>query len=617
MTQLSLGRLTPRSAERLVRAVLGPATPASTVTRIVERADGNAFYLEELIRRIAEGGGDTLPETVLALAQSRLERLEPDARRVVRAAGVFGEVFWRGGVASLLGAGTAATDLDTWLDVLCEREVLTAAHETRVPGEQQYSFRHDLLREAAYAMLTDSDRTTGHRLAGEWLEAAGERDPLSLADHFERGGEPKRAMPWLLRSALTALSGGNVEAALALGHRGVACGAEGGERGLLRQVQGTALFMRGHMAASVEMSREAITLLRAGSTPWFVSASEAFLAGMFLADPGVTGPVLKAIVDASVEPEPSGPYGLATNGTCMALTAIGQLDLARSLLRRAEALEATTPEPDLAFVFWLRIRRCFFETMSGELGSALETLDESRSLARRTEDARARGSVGMMTVEVLAQTGHRERAEAACHELRAFCEPRRLGVYADWGALHLALGQVITRGAREAMASLMGLMDRSDRFLATSARAYVAEALLAEGDLPAATREATRSLEEGAAFPILQAHALGVRALIELRRGVPAEAFLLAERGLEAESRAPWPSVGSLLHLARAEALRALGRTDDANGAITHARDRVLRIAATLDGDPVLRESYLAGITSNARTLELARAWLLPSPVVA
>jgi hypothetical protein len=75
--------------------------------------------------------------------------------------------------------------------------------------------------------------------------------------------------------------------------------------------------------------------------------------------------------------------------------------------------------------------------------------------------------------------------------------------------------------------------------------------------------------------------------------------------------------VGSLLHLARAEALRALGRTNDANGAITHARDRVLRIAATLDGDPVLRESYLAGITSNARTLELARAWLLPSPVVA
>jgi hypothetical protein len=610
MTQLSLGRLTPRAAERLVCAVLGRSTPAATVARIVERADGNAFYLEELIRRVAEGGGDTLPETVLALAQSRLERLEPDARRIVRAAGVFGEVFWPGGVASLLGPGAEAADVDPWLNVLCEREVLTAAAESRVPGEPQYSFRHDLLREAAYAMLTDADRVTGHGLAGEWLEAVGEREPLPLADHFEKGGQPRRAVPWLLQAAHTALSSGNVEAALALGHRGIACGAEGGERGLLRQLQGTALFMRGHMSASVEMSREAIALLKAGTTPWFVSAAEAFLAGMFLGDPGITVPVLQAIVDAPVEPEPSGPYGLAINGTCMALSATGQLDLARSLLGRAEALESATSDPDLAFVFWLRIRRGFFQTMFGELGSALATLAEGRRLAHRTEDARGRGSVGMMTVEVLAQTGHCDRADAVLQDLRAFCEPRRLGVYADWGTLHLALARVITRGAAAAMPSLSALLDRPDRFLASSARAYIAEALAKSGDLEAATREATRSLQEGAAFPVMQGHCLGVQGLVALRGGQPAEALAFAQRGLEAESRAPWPSVGSLLRLVRAEALRALGRTDDADVSIRDARDRVLRIAATLEGEPELRRSYLANIDANARTLELAREWL-------
>ncbi len=100
--ELPLGRLTPRAAQRLVRAVLGEKLAADAAARIVERADGNAFYLEELIRRVAEGDGERLPDTVLALVQSRLERLEPEARRIVRAASVFGEVFWREGLAGLL-----------------------------------------------------------------------------------------------------------------------------------------------------------------------------------------------------------------------------------------------------------------------------------------------------------------------------------------------------------------------------------------------------------------------------------------------------------------------------------------------------------------------------------
>ena len=57
-----------------------------SVARIVEQSEGNAFYLEELIRWVAEGRGDVLPETILAMAQSRLKRLETDARRILRGA---------------------------------------------------------------------------------------------------------------------------------------------------------------------------------------------------------------------------------------------------------------------------------------------------------------------------------------------------------------------------------------------------------------------------------------------------------------------------------------------------------------------------------------------------
>ena len=75
--QVSLTSLSPRAAERLVRAALGPTLGGDVVTRLVERASGNPFYLEELIRRESEGGsGSFLPETVLALVQSRLQDLD-------------------------------------------------------------------------------------------------------------------------------------------------------------------------------------------------------------------------------------------------------------------------------------------------------------------------------------------------------------------------------------------------------------------------------------------------------------------------------------------------------------------------------------------------------------
>ena len=83
--------------------MLGPQVAAETITRIITQAAGNALFLEELIRALAEGAGEELPETVLAMLQARFLRLDPGARRVLRAASFFGETFWRGGLVALLG----------------------------------------------------------------------------------------------------------------------------------------------------------------------------------------------------------------------------------------------------------------------------------------------------------------------------------------------------------------------------------------------------------------------------------------------------------------------------------------------------------------------------------
>jgi tetratricopeptide (TPR) repeat protein len=600
-TEISLGRLAPRAAERLVRTALGDAVSASTVTRIVERADGNAFYLEELIRRVAENGSEELPETVLALVQSRLERLAPDARRILRAASIFGEVFWRGGVAVLLGE---SRDLDARLGELAASEIIAAERDTRYPGEQEFAFRHNLLREATYPMLTDVDRATGHRLAAEWLERVGEKNPLTMADHFEKGGRPERAVPWLALAAMTAFGDGENDAAITLGDRGIACGAQGTDRGMLRGAQMGAFMMSGRFPKSVDAGREAMDLADIGSTEWFGAAAGTFLSAAGVGDMGVMTPVLQAIMNVPVRPEPSGPYGSAVNCIVMGLAAMGQHDFARSLLERAEALGRETPDQDLVFELRLRASRGLLEMASGQLGVALVTLSEALNLGHRSGDAWGLATAGWYVVLALETTGHCERAERAYRE---FCEPRP-GTIRDQGLLSLAYTMIHAGRPAEGMAALSTLLDGGNRFLAARARAGIALALLQSDDLVGASREATRVLEEAAMFPIATTLALGVLAQVDLRRGHLTEALALAERGLALPAGST-NNVSALLALVRAEALRSFEREREARDAIAKAADRILGMAAALDREPELRTSYLENVEVNVRTLKLASEW--------
>ncbi len=132
--ELRLGGLSPRAARELATSVLDETASDATLERLIDRADGNPFYLEELIRAVAAGTSDSLPPTVLATVQVRLDALDPGERQVLRAASVFGESFWAAGVTSLLGADAAAMFAAT-LQRLETAEIVQRVGESRFQGE--------------------------------------------------------------------------------------------------------------------------------------------------------------------------------------------------------------------------------------------------------------------------------------------------------------------------------------------------------------------------------------------------------------------------------------------------------------------------------------------------
>jgi tetratricopeptide (TPR) repeat protein len=184
-----LRALTRKACTGLIEHVLGEDTPDELITTIVARAAGNAFFLEELCRASA-AGRDELPESVVAVAQARIENLPDKQRTLLRTASIFGETFWRGGLITL---GNDATAVDHVVSELVDNELIRRRAYSTVLGQEELCFRHAFLREAAYAMLTDDDRLVGHGMAAVWLEDSGGHEPEVLAYHWEHAGEPERA----------------------------------------------------------------------------------------------------------------------------------------------------------------------------------------------------------------------------------------------------------------------------------------------------------------------------------------------------------------------------------------------------------------------------------------
>jgi serine/threonine protein kinase len=173
--RLRLRPLPSKQGQSLLRALI-PSVSRACADFVLERWEGNPQFLEEMAADV-DRGMIGVPEVVHAIVEGRLEGVEPDVRRVLRAASLFGEKpFNAAALIALLGE-SARKGIAEWLEVLVMRDFIE--RDVKV-GEASYRFRDRLVRDAAYQMLTSADRLLGRRLARAWLEAAGTTLPEFL-----------------------------------------------------------------------------------------------------------------------------------------------------------------------------------------------------------------------------------------------------------------------------------------------------------------------------------------------------------------------------------------------------------------------------------------------------
>jgi class 3 adenylate cyclase len=203
---LWLEPLSSGEAARLVDEQLAGALPEKLREMVVENAEGNPFFVEELIGTLidqgvlerADGGwtvrdlpqGFAIPDSVQAVLAARIDLLPPVEKAALQAASVIGRIFWAGPLRELLQGA------DPDLDVLEDRDFIRRRPGSSMAGEREFAIKHALTREVAYASLPKAKRARLHAAFADWLERTVEaREELAslLAHHYAEAIRPEDA----------------------------------------------------------------------------------------------------------------------------------------------------------------------------------------------------------------------------------------------------------------------------------------------------------------------------------------------------------------------------------------------------------------------------------------
>lgn len=610
--ELELAPLSPRASRELVRGVLGSTIDPEDVERIVNGARGNTFFLEELMRAVASGASGELPDSVLGMMQARLDRLSVPERQVLRAASVFGPTTWRGGLRELVGSAAEAETLGSVLERLVRDEWLIPRDRSQIPREQEYSFRHALVCDAAYATLTDHDRRLGHRLAGQWLERAGVHEAMMLAEHFRRGDDPARATEWFASAADQAFERHEFDVVQQIVDRSLELAPASEARGrlLLRRAEVFAVSGQHHEAAAAALA--ALAELPPDSSRWYSAAGEAALAS------GRAGETSRVTEIVDLLMTRIQPLGGAVNfvglvRAVLPLAAAGQTDEALRLLDKIVHVTSIMADGDPEAVGPRSSARALRAMVTGNLGAAYHEMGAAASAFERTGSIRNAIEHWVGAGFVALELGNHETGEAVLR--RTIAEGTKLGLEHVCAVARHNLGRRIgetgrvDEGLELEQKALTSFERHGNQRMMGLTRCHMAWILLQDGRPQEAAAHVELALEQLEAHPACRAIGMATRAQIRLREHDFSAALEDAHAGIEGlESLGQLQEGESLIRLTWAEALAAVGRHEEARAAIMEARRRLDARAERID-DATLRASFLDRVAENARIVRLAREW--------
>ena len=203
-TQIWLEPLSLEETTRMLKQLLGAELPARLRQLVVEQAEGNPFFVEELVaalidRRYLVRHDDgwrlrdlparpSVPDSIDSIIAARIDLLGPAEKAALQAASVIGRVFWADPVRELIGG------VEADLGVLVERDFIRRRPVSSMAGEREFAFKHGLTRDVAYESLPKARRAHLHAVFAAWIERVGggrdEHAPL-LAHHYAEAVRPE------------------------------------------------------------------------------------------------------------------------------------------------------------------------------------------------------------------------------------------------------------------------------------------------------------------------------------------------------------------------------------------------------------------------------------------
>ncbi len=221
---IDLEPLDKRASRDLANELLKklPEVPAALRELVTSSAEGNPFYMEELVKMLIDQGairtgsdsGESwsvnaerllvtqVPPTLTGVLQARLDGLPPAEKRALQQASVVGTVFWDQALAAIEAQAAEA------LPALVQRELALPRGDGTLDGLREYAFRHQVLHQVTYDTVLKRDKREGHAKVAHWLAALTEHgsqragDFLGVAaEHFEQAGDAPNAAEFHARAA--------------------------------------------------------------------------------------------------------------------------------------------------------------------------------------------------------------------------------------------------------------------------------------------------------------------------------------------------------------------------------------------------------------------------------